>query len=312
MVEPDNHYVPLSPRLMVQLAAPHTWAASIMPVMFALALSLAHNAAAGSETSALMVCVLLAISILFQSAVNTLNDYFDYAKGTDTLDNQPDATDAVLVYNNVNPKHVLAFALSLVVLAFALGVYCIVVAGWIPLLIGLIGAAIVYLYSGSPLPISYLPLGEVVSGFVMGGLITLASYVCLTTSFAWEVLAMSIPLMIGIGLIMFTNNGCDIDKDIPAGRKTLAVLLGYKRMRIAYKVLVAVWFVSICALVVAYFRPGWPVLAFMLLAVHAPGRALLANPLVPKSRAQALAQCTGLNIMLGSFYAAAVLASALF
>lgn len=295
---------------MLQLAAPHTWPASIFPVLVALALAVSAGGAGGSgHISGLMACVLLLISVCMQSAVNTVNDYFDYAKGTDTKENQADPTDAVLVYNNVNANHALLFAIALVVAAFLMGIYVIWIAGWIPLAIAVVGAIIIFLYSGGKTPISYLPIGEVVSGFTMGGLITLASYQALTLQFSWMVLLYAVPLMLGIALIMFTNNGCDIDKDLLAHRKTLPVLLGYNRTVAAYHGVIYAWVASICVLVLVFFTPGWVVLPFMLLAVHPLGRALLANPLKPETRAPAFAQCTSLNIALGSFYAAAIFAS---
>lgn len=306
----DGRFAPLTPKLMMQLAAPHTWPASIFPVLVALALACVLGGRAGSgQVSGLMACVLLAISVSMQSAVNTINDYFDYVKGTDTAENQADPADAVLVYNNVDPKAALRFAIGLIVLAFALGCYVIYVAGWIPLAIAVVGVIIIFLYSGGKTPISYLPIGEVISGFTMGGLITLASFQALTLRFDWMVLLYAVPAMLGIALIMFTNNGCDIDKDIEAKRRTLPVLLGYKRTVAAYHGVIYAWVASICVLVLVFFTPGWIVLPFMLLAVHPLGRALLGNPLKPATRGPAFAQCTSLNIALGAFYAAAILAS---
>ncbi len=316
-------YEPLGPKLMVQLAAPHTWPASIFPVLLAVALSMVTGGASEnafsllgmenepSRVSGVMVCVLLAISVLMQSAVNTINDYFDYAKGADTVENQADPADAVLVYNNVNPKAVLAYAIALVVLAFCLGAYVIYKAGLIPLVIALVGAAIIFLYSGGRTPISYLPIGEVVSGFTMGGLITLASYQALTLRFEWLVLLMALPEMLGIALIMATNNTCDIEKDVKAGRKTLPVLLGHDRAARLYHGIVYAWVAATCLLVFAFFARGWVVLPFMLLAVHPLGRALLSNPLTPESRSAAFAQVTSLNIAMGAFFCAAVFASAI-
>lgn len=318
--------------MMVQLAAPHTWPASIFPVLLAVALAVASGgrcgvemasgscfegtgvAAAGSgvgfgTVSGLMVCVLLTISVFMQSAVNTINDYFDYVKGTDTVENQADPTDAVLVYNNVDPKAALRFAIALIVAAFAMGCWVIWCAGWVPLVIACVGVVIIFLYSGGRTPISYLPIGELVSGFTMGGLITLASFQALTLRFDWMVLVYAIPLMLGIALIMMTNNGCDIEKDLLANRRTLPVLLGYEHTVKAYHGVIFCWVASICAIVLVSFTPGWIVLPFMLLAVHPLGRALLANPLKPETRGPAFAQCTSLNIALGVFYAAAILAS---
>ena len=307
MEENGKTYAPLTPQLMAQLAAPHTWPAAIFPVLTATALALAVPE--WHSVSGLMACVLLAISVLFQSAVNTINDYFDYKKGTDTLDNQADPSDAVLVYNNVNPRTVLYYALGLIAAAFILGVYCVVAAGFLPLLIALIGAAIVFLYSGGKTPISYLPIGEVVSGFTFGGLVTFASYYCLTLQADPRVFIWGLPVMIGVALIMLTNNGCDIEKDKAAQRRTLPVLIGYENMKALYHALIFIWLAAICIIVLVWFRNGWVILPFMLLAAHPLGRALLANPLTAQTRSQAFSQITSLNIILGSFYAAAILAS---
>lgn len=307
MASSKQTYSPLSPKLMIQLAAPHTWAASLFPVFIATCLALATTSS--HSVSIVTVVVLLAISILFQSAVNTINDYFDYIKGADTLENQSDPTDAVLVYNNVNPQEALRFALVLIGAAFALGIYCILIAGWIPLVIALIGALIVFLYSGGRTPISYLPIGELVSGITMGELITFASYYCLTKQAEPLVFVWALPVMLGIALIMMTNNGCDIEKDIEANRKTLPVLLGRKRTRTLYHGVIYTWLILVCVIVFVWFRNGCIVLPFMLLAVHPLGRALLGNPLLPKTRQAAFAQCISFNVAMGAFYGAAIICS---
>ena len=78
----------------VNLAAPHTWSASVMPCVFALAASFRRQ---GFLRPDLALC-LFVIAVLMQSSVNALNDYADFVKGTDTADNSPDPTDAVIVY----------------------------------------------------------------------------------------------------------------------------------------------------------------------------------------------------------------------
>lgn len=84
---------------MWQLAAPHTWPAAIVPCFLA---ACAASVTQGS-ISIIMVFVLLAISILMQSSVNSFNDYYDFVKGADSADDGLAADDAVLVYNKVNP-----------------------------------------------------------------------------------------------------------------------------------------------------------------------------------------------------------------
>ena len=107
--------------MALQIAAPHTWPAAILPALIAMACAAAN----GYAVSAVMALVLLAICILMQAAVNTFNDYYDYVKGSDSAEDNVDPTDAVLVYNNVNPRSALMLAVGFLVVAFALGAYVI-------------------------------------------------------------------------------------------------------------------------------------------------------------------------------------------
>lgn len=290
--------------MALQIAAPHTWPAAILPALIALACAAAN----GYTVSAVMALVLLAICILMQAAVNTFNDYYDYVKGSDSAEDNVDPTDAVLVYNNVNPRSALMLAVGFLVVAFALGAYVIWQAGWIPLAIGIVGAIVVVLYSAGKTPISYLPIGELMSGFVMGGLIPLACYQALTKCFNPIMLVWALPTIIGVGLIMLTNNTCDVEKDIESGRKTLPVLLGRSRARTLYHALVWIWIALIIVNVLIWFSGGWPVLVFMLAASIPLLKPLLSNPLAPPARIGAMAQICSVNIALGAFYAAAVFA----
>lgn len=290
--------------MALQIAAPHTWPAAILPALIAMACAAAN----GYAVSAVMALVLLAICILMQAAVNTFNDYYDYVKGSDSAEDNVDPTDAVLVYNNVNPRSALMLAVGFLVVAFALGAYVIWQAGWIPLAIGIVGAIVVVLYSAGKTPISYLPIGELMSGFVMGGLIPLACYQALTKCFNPIMLVWALPTIIGVGLIMLTNNTCDVEKDIESGRKTLPVLLGRSRARTLYHALVWIWIALIIVNVLIWFNGGWPVLVFMLAASIPLLKALLSNPLAPPARIGAMAQICSVNIALGAFYAATVFA----
>ena len=295
----------LSPTMALNLAAPHTWPAAIMPTL--IAVSAATNVCSISVT---MCCTLLAIVVLMQSAVNTFNDYYDYVKGTDSEEDNVDASDAVLVYNDIDPKEALRLAIGFLVAAFALGIYAIVKAGFIPLVIALVGALFVVLYSAGKSPISYLPLGEAVSGIVMGGLIPLAVYQVITGKLDFTMLAIALPTIIGVGLIMLTNNTCDIERDTFARRKTLPVLLGRSRARGLYHILLIIWAADIVMNVAIWFTPGLIVMPFMALASYPIVRALWQNPLTPERRLQAMPQALSVNVVLGAFYAAALLAPA--
>jgi 1,4-dihydroxy-2-naphthoate octaprenyltransferase len=224
MKEKNMSYKPLTFKSIRELTAPHSWPASILPVLLAGALSytLYHS------FSLIYFLLLLIISILMQCAVNTFNDYFDFVKGTDTEDNFFDETDASIIYNRINPQSAFKTGMVFLCLALSGGLFLVYQFGWPLLVIGFLGAFTVYFYSGGPYPISYLPIGEFVSGFMMGGLLPLAAVYVLSNQLIWETLYYCSPLIISIGLILLTNNTCDIERDTVSGRHTLTILLGKK------------------------------------------------------------------------------------
>ena len=283
-MEPDKHnYESLRFRHAIGLAAPHTWPASILPVLLGAVLCFVLT----KRWDPLLSVCLLAISVLMQSAVNTLNDYSDYLKENDTLDNSDDPEDAILVYYNVNPKSACLLGFAFLAAAALIGVWVTLKAGYIPLVLGAVGGAVLLLYCFGKLPISYIPLGEFVSGFVMGALITLATYTALSGQFYLMAMLYSIPLIIGIALLMFTNNLCDIEKDIPAGKKTMTVLIGRKKSRALYAVIIGLWMASIACLVLVFFQKGaWllpPLLAFSIFLTVKQMKLSLARDTRPQS-----------------------------
>lgn len=296
-------YHRLTPKLALQLAAPHTWAASVCPSVFAVL----YCAAAGLHLNPVQIICLPAACVLLQSAVNTLNDYADYRKGTDSEEDNVEVSDAVLVYSGIDPKHALFLGIGYLLAGVILGILASVYAGFTPILIGVVGALTVLLYSGGPVPVSYLPVGEIVSGLVMGGLIPLGTAACADNRLHPEILFWSLPFIIGIGLIMMSNNGCDIEKDIAAGRHTLPVYLGRKRTRRLYHDLLLVWVFLLSMLPAALL--GWAGLvspALILTAGRKPFVWLLGSSLRPEKRIRQMKMIAAANLFGNGAYIAAL------
>jgi 1,4-dihydroxy-2-naphthoate octaprenyltransferase len=289
-------YERLTPLMCVRLAAPHTWPGpSVLTTVFGGVYSLAQ----GYDFSALIWCLLLAVSVFAQSAVNTINDWVDYRAGTDTVENSDDPTDAVLVYNNPKPAHVLALGIGYMALAFACGMICVVWSGSaIPLVLAGVGALFILCYSGGRLPISYLPLGEIVSGVVMGALIPLAD-ICVFAAHSYPdaglfgmpwnpdwlgLLSCIVPFVIGVGMVMATQNNCDIERDVPVGRRTLPAVLGRKRSLIVYRVFAVLWIAVVLHCAFWYFNAGFWAACVTLVFGMGTLRFLLTTSLVHETR----------------------------
>jgi len=287
---------------VIDLAAPHTWPGSVAPAFIGLAAS--YNRLGYLDP--LMAFCFLVIIILMQSAVNTFDDYADYVKGTDTLENSPDAYDAVIVYG-LSPRTARNLGFLFLLIAAIPAAYVVAVCGWVPLVIGLVGTAVLFWYAFGRTPISYLPLGEVLCGFVMGGLIPLAGVCMQTKALDLFVLVEAIPPMFGMAINMFSNNGCDIARDKPAGRKTLACLIGQQRTDRLYRILLIVWVLSPAIVLGAQLR--WTSVLIYILAcmafLHLIDRQFRIQ-LGPEAREKVMTGATTLVSLIGFSYALAM------
>ena len=134
-----NH---LTAKSALQLAAPHTWIASIGPVLFGILFCKLEKYPLSFWKSIILVLT----CIFMQSSVNTFNDYVDYIKGNDSEKDNVEESDAVLIYNPINPKHVLILAVIYLILGAVLGIIACRDSGFLPLGIGCIGGAVILLY----------------------------------------------------------------------------------------------------------------------------------------------------------------------
>ncbi len=301
-----NQYKSLTPRLALNLAAPHTWAASILPALFGDIYCLQQ----GIELSWWKGILLVAACIFLQSAVNTLNDYFDFIKGNDSEEDFVERSDAVLIYEKVSPRSVLYLAIYYVCSGAVLGLTSCAGSGMVPILIAVVGGAVIFLYSGGPLPLSYLPIGELVSGVVMGGLIPLGIAACADGSVHWKICVYSIPLTLGIALIMMSNNGSDIEKDIKADRNTLPTCLGRERTRILYRGIMILWIFMVVLLPVAALGAiGWISLLLIILGGLKTIRTQFSYTLNPEQRIRVMKGIAKTNLILNGAYIVAFAAA---
>lgn len=216
----------------------------------------------------LTICLLL-IPTLMNTAVNILNDYFDYISGNDTNDNIAYESDAPFAYHQVeNPKPALWIGTGLFLLAGLMGIYVIAAAGILPAIIGAVGGIIAITYSGTKVATSYLPIGEPLAGFTMGGLIPLGVYAALTGEVDWMVLYKTIPMMLIVTQFMLLNNTCDRERDRLAGRKTLPILIGQKKAQKLANVLSVIWLLQLLHVVITWYIYGLIIIVGMLIIIR--------------------------------------------
>lgn len=299
-----NSYEKLTWKMAFQLTAPRSWVASVTPALFGIMFCRLNNY---YLTVQQMIFMLIG-TVLMQCSVNALNDYIDFIKGNDSKEDNVEISDAVLVYNNINPKHVLNLGAFYLILGCLLGGIACIGKGFAPLSIGIVGALIVVLYSGGAFPISALPLGEVVSGFVMGSLIPLGIAAASDGKIHYEIFLYSSPFLLGIALIMMTNNSCDIEKDLKGKRYTLAVILGRDKMKKIYHSLIGIWLILLLILSFLQFGKLGYLMVILLLLAHKPFKFLLKTNLLPTERIMQMKTIVIANILGNGSYLLVMLA----
>ncbi|WP_413308023.1 1,4-dihydroxy-2-naphthoate polyprenyltransferase [Bacillus sp. 1P10SD] len=233
-----------------QMTRPHTLTAAFVPVLLGTALALKS----GNIHFGLFLAMLIA-SLLIQAATNMFNEYFDFKRG---LDNEHSVgIGGSIVRDGIKPKTVMQIALSLYGIALLLGVYICLNSSWWLAAVGLVCMAVGYLYSGGPLPIAYTPFGELFSGFFMGMLIILITFFIQTGTVSKTSILISIPILVLVGAINFSNNIRDLDGDKENGRKTLAILIGKKKAIRLLAVMFVFSYLWILGLIISNEAPIW-------------------------------------------------------
>lgn len=214
-------------RIWLMAARPRTLPAAVAPVLVGTALAWTD----GSIDLIAFAAALLG-ALFIQVGTNLSNDYSDARRGADTEDRLGPVR--VTAGGLVPPRQVLVATYVSFALAVLCGVYLIVIAGPVLLLIG--GASILagVLYTGGPRPYGYEGLGEIFV-FAFFGLVAVSgSYYVQREELPWEALVLAIPVGLLAAAILVVNNVRDMETDRRAGKRTLAVRLGRERTRTLY------------------------------------------------------------------------------
>ncbi len=240
-------------RAWLMAARPHTLPAAVSPVVVGTGLALHDGVFA--PIPALFAFVGAA---LIQIGTNLANDYFDAEKGADTEDR--DGFTRVTAGGLIPPQRVKRVTAATFGVSILVGLYLVYVGGIPILVVGLASIAAGILYTGGPYPFGYYGLGDLFV-FVFFGLVAVTGTYYVQAAAAasafplWipsgtvtlETVVGSLPMAALITDILVVNNIRDLETDRAAGKRTLAVLLGYTGSRIEF----------VGLLVLAYLVPVW-------------------------------------------------------
>ncbi|MCK8115766.1 prenyltransferase [Anaerosoma tenue] len=250
--------------------------------------------------------------ILLQASVNVLNDWHDWTRSGidhDTVQTPFSGGSGMLPARDLEPREALILGIGTLLAGSAIGLYLAWAAGWELLIIGLVGAVLVVLYT----PVfTRTGLGEIMAGAGLGILPVVGTYFLITGGFDTAAWVSGIPATLLTYNLLLLNEFPDTTADTAGGRHHMVVLLGKRRARWLYAVAEAAAFVVIVIGVVTGILTPWVLLA-LVAAVPAAKAVTIAireydgfEELIPALGANVQA-LLGVNVLMAAGYAIAAL-----
>jgi 1,4-dihydroxy-2-naphthoate polyprenyltransferase len=210
-------------------------------------------------------------AVALQAGANMVNDYYDFVNGTDLADwNAPESFGPGLVIQRgfLRPEQVWWGGIVALVFGSILGLFLVAACGWPVLVLGLVGVAGAYFYTGAPLQLAYRGLGDLMVFTLMGPGYVLGAYYVQALHFSSAALVASLPMGFLCSGVLQVNNLRDIANDQAHGKRTLAVIIGRKAAIIELICSDLGAYLATVAGVIARVLP-WPALAVVVTAPRA-------------------------------------------
>jgi len=246
----------------LQAVRTFSFPASMIPcllgAMFALLMGSGH------VTWYLMPFIVVSL-ILLHAASNVISDVDDYKRGVDDKDTLGGSR--VLPDNLLSSKEMFRFGVSLFAFAVLVGLPIIFDRGLIILWFGLLGILGGFFYTGRPIGLKYIALGDIIIFLMYGPAIVTGTFYALTGTYNLTVVLASIPLGLLVVGILQANNLRDIIHDRKANIKTLATVFGEGFAKGEYVFLIAGAYLTVVILVLMNILTLWSLLVFLSLPV---------------------------------------------
>lgn len=212
-----------SPKAWLLAARPKTLSGAAVPVMIGVVLAYTDANMYGGDVfswTAAVLCLLFAFTM--QIDANFINDFFDFANGTDNSETRlgPRRACAQGWVKLDSMKRAIALTTCI---ACVIGLPLVWYGGLEMILVGIICVVFCFLYTTH---FSYLGLGDLLVLVFFGIVPVCISYYLQLHTVTWQVFLASLACGLVIDALLIVNNFRDRETDEDAGKKTIIVRLG--------------------------------------------------------------------------------------
>ena len=238
---------------------PWSFPASVMPVLIGLAYVYFQHSVTGVPVKWWALPLVLFSAIAFHAAGNIISDYHDAKTGVDKLESFGDTN--MMLNKTFSEKAFLSLGFVWLSLAILAGIFLMWFSAWKLLFFGLFGMVCTFLYY----KMKYSGWGDVVIFFTFGFAIVNGTVFALSGILNIQSICISIPVSLLTTAILHANNTRDVPLDKEAGIKTFSMVLGLRRAKIYYILLVLGAYILEIVMIVMGFLPVWHLLVLLSL-----------------------------------------------
>jgi 1,4-dihydroxy-2-naphthoate octaprenyltransferase len=258
-LSPGRHMDPVSRWLLITRASvfPMTLTSGILGGLLAVA------GPTPAPFHALLFVEALVGLVLAHAANNMINDWFDLAAGVDSNEYVRGQYAPHPILSGLVSKRGLVAAIAAVNLAdLAILVHLASVRGWPVVAFALAGLFISVFYVAPPLKLKHRGLGEPGVFLVWGPLMIGGTYYVATGLLPAWIWAASLPYALLVMTVLFGKHIDKLEADAAKGIRTLPVILGEARSRVATQAIMLAFFAAVGALVLTGTFGVWTLAVF--------------------------------------------------
>lgn len=200
--------------------------------------------------------------LLLHISTNVLNDYYDYRSGIDLATRRTPFSggSGVLTAGLLQPTSVFRLGIICFILAVPIGIYFVLVRGWLLLPILIIGAICVLFYTPY---LTKTGWPELAAGLGLGTLPVLGAYFVQSGNYTLPAVVAAVPSGILVHNLLFLNEFPDTEADDKAGRKTIPITLGKTKASKIYFLTTVIVYLWLIGGVIAGFLPPTTLIALL-------------------------------------------------
>ena len=202
-------------------------------------------------------------------AVNALNEYDDFRSGLDLKTERTPFSggSGVLPANPNKARYGLVIGLVAMAVTIAIGVFFMIVHGWLILPLGLLGLLVVVTYTRW---LTHSPVLCLVSPGIGFALMSLGTHFVLTGTYTWTAATASlVPFFLASDLLLL-NQLPDLEADATVGRKHLMIVHGRRAGLTVYGLFLIATYVTVVGGWAVGVLPMWSLLALLTVIIAVP------------------------------------------